>query len=87
MCCFSIGWTQDNRQEKLRQQRKQLQQEIKQINNLLFSNTKKKKSALNEVEDLAVIPEAVGSIPGCGKISFRRFFRLSPLLRVLHERK
>lgn len=54
MCCFSIGWTQDNRQEKLRQQRKQLQQEIKQINNLLFSNTKKKKSALNEVEDLAV---------------------------------
>lgn len=52
--CLSIGWAQDSRQEKLRQQRKQLQQEIKQINSLLFSNTKKKKSALNEVEDLAV---------------------------------
>ena len=54
LCCLSIGWAQDGRQEKLRQQRKQLQQEIKQINSLLFSNTKKKKSALNEVEDLAV---------------------------------
>ena len=54
LCCLSIGWAQDSRQEKLRQQRKQLQQEIKQINSLLFSNTKKKKSALNEVEDLAV---------------------------------
>ena len=54
LCFLSIGWAQDSRQEKLRQQRKQLQQEIKQINSLLFSNTKKKKSALNEVEDLAV---------------------------------
>ena len=54
LCSLSIGWAQDSRQEKLRQQRKQLQQEIKQINSLLFSNTKKKKSALNEVEDLAV---------------------------------
>ena len=54
LCCLSIGWAQDSRQKKLRQQRKQLQQEIKQINSLLFSNTKKKKSALNEVEDLAV---------------------------------
>jgi murein hydrolase activator len=54
LCCLSIGWAQDGHQEKLRQQRKQLQQEIKQINSLLFSNTKKKKSALNEVEDLAV---------------------------------
>ena len=40
--------------KKLEAQRKQLQQEIKQINTLLFSNTKKKKSALTEVEDLAV---------------------------------
>lgn len=53
--CTSItGFAQDSRQKKLETQRKQLQQEIKQINTLLFSNTKKKKSALTEVEDLAV---------------------------------
>lgn len=54
LCFVSMAWSQDNRQAKLRQQRKQLQQEIKQINTLLFSNTKKKKTALNEVEDLAL---------------------------------
>ena len=54
LCFVSLAWSQDNRQAKLRQQRKQLQQEIKQINTLLFSNTKKKKTALNEVEDLAL---------------------------------
>ena len=55
LICFKTNaWGQDSRQEKLKQQRKQLQQEIKQINTLLFTNTKKKKSALNEVEDLAV---------------------------------
>ena len=54
ICFITTAWGQDSRQEKLKQQRKQLQQEIKQINTLLFSNTKKKKSALNEVEDLAV---------------------------------
>ena len=53
--CTSItGFAQDSRQKKLEAQRKQLQQEIKQINTLLFSNTKKKKFALTEVEDLAV---------------------------------
>lgn len=51
---FSILWSQDNRQQKLEAQRQQLKSEIKQINNLLFSNTKKKNSILIEVEDLAV---------------------------------
>lgn len=54
ICFITTAWGQDSRQEKLKQQRKQLQQEIKQINTLLFTNTRKKKSALNEVEDLAV---------------------------------
>ncbi len=55
LLCVNISvLAQDNRQKKLEAQRKQLQQEIKQINTLLFSNTKKKKSALTEVEDLAV---------------------------------
>ena len=54
ICFITTAWGQDSRQEKLKQQRKQLQQEIKQINTLLFTNTKKRKSALNEVEDLAV---------------------------------
>ncbi|MDB2702379.1 peptidoglycan DD-metalloendopeptidase family protein [Flavobacteriaceae bacterium] len=53
--CISLSvFAQDSRQKKLEAQRKQLEQEIKQINTLLFSNTKKKKSALTEVEDLAV---------------------------------
>ena len=54
LCVNLSVFAQDNRQKKLEAQRKQLQQEIKQINTLLFSNTKKKKSALTEVEDLAV---------------------------------
>ena len=45
---------QEGRQQKLEAQRKQLQLEIKQINQLLFSNKKERKSALTEVEDLAV---------------------------------
>ncbi len=50
----SLLWGQDDRQTKLEAQRKQLQVEIKQINSLLFSNKKRKKTALTEVEDLAV---------------------------------
>ncbi|MGB1449273.1 MAG: murein hydrolase activator EnvC family protein [Flavobacteriaceae bacterium] len=50
----SLLWGQTNRKEKLEAQRKQLQVEIKQINSLLFSNKKRKKTALTEVEDLAV---------------------------------
>ena len=49
----SRGGQSDNRQKKLEAQRKQLQVEIKQINQLLFSSKKKKKTALEEVEDLA----------------------------------
>ena len=51
--CF-FGFAQDSRQVKLEQQKLRLQQEIKQINQLLFTNKKEKKSALEEVEDLAV---------------------------------
>ena len=47
-------YAQDERQQNLENQRKRLQQEIKQINKLLFSNEKKKKSVLTEVEDLSL---------------------------------
>ena len=45
---------QDQRQQNLENQRKLLQQEIKQINKLLFSNEKQKKSVLTESEDLSL---------------------------------
>ncbi len=45
---------QDQRQQNLEAQRKRLQQEIKQINTLLFSNEKRKKSVLTQVEDLSL---------------------------------
>ncbi|MDA8698659.1 peptidoglycan DD-metalloendopeptidase family protein [Flavobacteriaceae bacterium] len=45
---------QDKRQKNLENQRKQLQEEIKQINKLLFSNKKQKKTVLTEVEDLTL---------------------------------
>lgn len=51
---FTVLWGQDNRQKKLEAQRQRLKSEIKQINTLLFSNKKKKKSLLLAVEDLAV---------------------------------
>jgi septal ring factor EnvC (AmiA/AmiB activator) len=51
---LTLAWGQDNRQAKLEAQRKQLRAEIKQINSLLFTNKKQEKSALTEVEDLAV---------------------------------
>lgn len=41
-------------QKKLEAQRLRLKKEIKQINNLLFTNTKTRKNALTEVEDLQV---------------------------------
>ncbi len=53
--CLLLGVdarAQDKRQQNLEAQRKQLQQEIKQINRLLFSNKAHTKSALTEVEDL-----------------------------------
>ena len=43
-----------DRQQKLEAQKLRLQKEIKQINQLLFNNTKQKKSVLNEAEDIAV---------------------------------
>ena len=47
-------YAQDERQQNLENQRKRLRQEIKQINKLLFSNEKQKKSVLTEVEDLSL---------------------------------
>ena len=47
-------FAQDQRQQNLEAQRKRLQQEIKQINTLLFSNEKRKKSVLTQVEDLSL---------------------------------
>ena len=42
------------RQQELEAQRIRLKNEIKQINQLLFTNTKTRKNALNEAEDLQV---------------------------------
>ena len=50
------GWAQDNaqRQKELETQRLRLKNEIKQINDLLFTNKKQKRNVLTEVEDLQV---------------------------------
>ena len=53
ICFITTAWGQDSRQEKLKQQRKQLQQKSNKLTPF-FSPIPKKKSALNEVEDLAV---------------------------------
>jgi len=54
---FFIGGTastiaQNDKKAKLEKRRQELRQEIKKINNLLFSNTKKKKTELSAIEDL-----------------------------------
>ena len=61
MCLFSlISFNQlfsqisSDQQKKLEAQRTRLMNEIKQINNLLFSNTKIRKNAIDEVEDIQV---------------------------------
>ena len=61
MCLFSlISFNQlfsqisNDQQKKLEAQRTKLMNEIKQINNLLFSNTKIRKNAIDEVEDIQV---------------------------------
>lgn len=52
----SVGIAQTNttRQKMLENQKKRLQAEIKQINTLLFKNSKKEKSLLSQVEDLEI---------------------------------
>ena len=59
MCLFitislnqSFSQIKNDEQKKLEAQRLRLKKEIKQINNLLFSNTKIRKIALNEVENI-----------------------------------
>ena len=61
LCLFSlISFNQlfsqisSDQQKKLEAQRTKLMNEIKQINNLLFSNTKIRKNAIDEVEDIQV---------------------------------
>ena len=53
---LGVGFAQpsSNPQKQLEAQRLLLKNEIKQINNLLFSNTKTRKNALSEVENLQV---------------------------------
>lgn len=48
----ALGMAQSNaaRQKSLENQKKRLQAEIKQINGLLFKNSKKEKSVLSQVE-------------------------------------
>ena len=48
----SFSQIKNDEQKKLEAQRLKLKKEIKQINNLLFSNTKIRKIALNEVENI-----------------------------------
>ncbi|OIP51769.1 MAG: peptidase M23 [Flavobacteriaceae bacterium CG2_30_34_30] len=53
---FSTGLSvhaQKDKQAELEQKKQQLQEEIRQINNLLFSTKKKEKSVLSEVENIA----------------------------------
>ena len=57
ICCFliiSVATSQSTsaRQKALEEQKKRLQQEIKQINTILFSNNRKEKSVVSKVEDL-----------------------------------
>ena len=61
MCLFSLisfnhlfSQISSGQQKKLEAQRTKLMNEIKQINNLLFSNTKIRKNAIDEVEDIQV---------------------------------
>ena len=49
---YFYSFSQITSREKLETQKKQLENEILKINNLLFSNQKKKKSTLEELEDL-----------------------------------
>ena len=48
----SFSQIKNNEQKRLEDQRLKLKKEIKQINNLLFSNTKNRNIALNEVENI-----------------------------------
>lgn len=50
---LNMSFGQQTQQQKLEAQKKQLREEIKQINTLLFSNQKKKSSVLSDVEELS----------------------------------
>jgi len=48
-----LAFGQQTKQQQLEAQKQQLREEIKQINNLLFSSRKKKTSVLSDVEELS----------------------------------
>ena len=61
LCLFSLisfnhlfSQISNDQQKKLEAQRTKLMNEIKQINNLLFSNTKIRKNAIDEIDDIQV---------------------------------
>ena len=49
----SYGYSQKNNKTQLEQKKAQIQKEIKLINELLFSNKKKKKAVYNDIENLS----------------------------------
>ncbi|MEX2349672.1 MAG: peptidoglycan DD-metalloendopeptidase family protein [Flavobacteriaceae bacterium] len=52
-CTGISAFSQKDKQAELEEKRQQLQEDIRQINNLLFSTIKKEKSVLTEVEDIS----------------------------------
>lgn len=52
LLCSTMVMAQSQKQKELEARRKQLLNEIEQINSLLFSNRKKEKSVISQVEDL-----------------------------------
>ena len=52
LICSSISNAQSDKQKELEAKRQQIQQELKQLNALLFTNKKQEKSVLTLVEDL-----------------------------------
>ncbi len=53
VCTGISAFSQKDKQAELEEKRQKLQEDIRQINNLLFSTIKKEKSVLTEVEDIS----------------------------------
>ena len=49
---INLGFSQKNKKEQLELKRTQIEKEIKFINELLFSNKKKKKAVYSDIENL-----------------------------------
>ena len=50
---INLGFSQKNKKEQLELKRTQIEKEIKFINELLFSNKKKKKAVYSDIENLS----------------------------------